>query len=129
MNFDEIAKKVEEKKDLTLDELFELWEEAQTVEEGWEETTVPGDYSKKYRRHFTKDGIINTDTYAKADCKVLVVLKEANLENETARAEVLGNEDDHRGFYNDFVNGDYSYDSRRVSFINAKNELENADNQ
>ena len=43
MNFDEIAKKVEDKKDLTLDELFELWKEAQTVEEGWEETTVPGD--------------------------------------------------------------------------------------
>lgn len=128
MNFDEIAKKVEDKKHLTLDELFKLWREAQEAEEDWEETTVSGDYSKKYRRHFTKDGIINTDAYAKADCKVLVVLKEANLENETARAEVLGNEDDHRGFYNDFVNGDYSYDSRRVSFINAKNELKNADN-
>ena len=126
MDFNEIVKKVEETKDLTLDELFDLWKEAQVVEEGWKETTISGEDREKFRKQFTKDGIINTHAYAKADCKVLVVLKEANLENETAKKEALGEDGDHRVWYNYFVNGDYSYDSRRIS--NAKNKPDDADN-
>ena len=48
MNFDEIVKKVEETEELTLDELFDLWKEAQAVEEGWEKTTLIKDsWTKK----------------------------------------------------------------------------------
>lgn len=128
MNFGEIVKRAEETKDLTLDGLFELWKEAQEVEERWQETTVSGEDGEKFRKQFTKDGIINTDAYAKADCKVLVVLKEANFGNEKAKKEALGEEGDHRVWYNYFVNGDYSYESGRISFIDAKNKLDDADN-
>ena len=128
MDFNKIVKKVEETKDLTLDELFDLWKEAQAVEEGWQETTVSGEDREKFRKQFTKDGIINTDAYAKADCKVLVVLKEANFGNEKAKKEALGEEGDHRVWYKYFVNGDYSYDSGKISFINATNKLDDADN-
>ena len=43
MDFNEIVKKVEETKDLTLDGLFDLWKEAQAVEEEWEKTTLVKD--------------------------------------------------------------------------------------
>lgn len=128
MNFVEIVQKVEKTENLTFDELFELWKEAQAVEEGWEETTVTGEDSEKFRKQFTKDGIIDTDVYAKADCKVLVVLKEANLENEMAKKEALGKEGDHRVWYNEFVNGKYSPDEKRILCMNQENKLEKADN-
>lgn len=118
MNFDEIVKKVEETKDLTLDELFDLWKEAQAVEEGWEETTISGKYSNEFRTHFTKDGIIDSDAYASSEYKVLVVLKEPNLGEK--EKEFFVREDDHRLFYNIFVNAEYSSDSK--AFINSNEE-------
>ena len=118
MNFDEIVKKVEETKDLTLDELFDLWKEAQAVEEGWEETTVSGKYSNEFRKHFTKDGIIDSDAYASSEHKVLIVLKEPNLGKK--EKAFFTKEDDHRFFYNIFVNAEYSSDSK--AFTNSNGE-------
>lgn len=120
MNFDEIAKKVEEKKDLTLDELFELWKEAQTVEEGWEETTLVKDTwtrRDKLRKYFTADGIIDSKAYQNAHCKVLVVLKEPNV-SDNKPDDYFNTPGDHRVWYNEFVNGKYDVASGKVMFEN-----------
>ena len=120
MNFDEIAKKVEGKKDLTLEELFELWKEAQTVEEGWEETTLIKDtWTKrdKLRKYFTADGIIDSNTYSNAPCKILVVLKEPNI-SDNKPDEFFDTPGDHRVWYNEFVNGEYDSVSGQIMFHN-----------
>lgn len=120
MNFNEIVKKVEETKDLTLDELFELWKGAQAVEEEWEETTVSGEYIDEFRTHFTKDGIIDPDAYASSEYKVLVVLKEPNLGQK--EKEFFAKEDDHRNFYNIFVSAEYSSDLKALISSNKTSD-------
>lgn len=116
MNFSEIVKKVEETKDLTLDELFDLWKEAQAVEEEWEETTLVKDtWTKrdKLRKYFTADGIIDSNAYTNASPKVLVVLKEPNVSDNKAD-NFFDDIGDHRVWYNEFVNGEYDSVSGKV---------------
>ena len=130
MDFNEIVKKVEETKDLTLDGLFDLWKEAQAVEEEWEKTTLVKDtWTKrdKLRKYFTADGIIDPNVYTNASPKVLVVLKEPNVSDnkEDTFFDDIG---DHRVWYNEFVNGKYSPDEKRILFMNQENNLEKADN-
>lgn len=110
MNFDEIVKKVEETKELTLDELFDLWKEAQAVEEEWEKTTLIKDSwtkKEKLRRKFTADGIVDSKAYLNASCKVLVVLKEPNI-SDNKPDDAFDRSDDHRIWYNEFVDGKYN---------------------
>ena len=116
MNFDEIVKKVETLDGLTLDQLFELWKDAQKAEKGWEKTTVPVD-GGRLMDHFTEDGIIDPQAYDKAECKILVVLKEANIAENKEDAFYL-KKDDHRVWYNEFVNGEYNASSRKVMYRN-----------
>lgn len=48
MNFDEIVKKVETLDGLTLDQLFELWKDAQKAEKGWEKNNCSSGWWKAY---------------------------------------------------------------------------------
>lgn len=120
MNFDEIVKKVEETKDLTLDELFDLWKEAQAVEEEWEETTLIKDtWTKrdKLRKYFTADGIIDFNAYSNSPCKILVVLKEPNI-SDNKPDDFFNTPGDHRVWYNEFVNGECDSVSGQIMFNN-----------
>ena len=64
-------------KEEELENLFKRWKEKQVEEKDWKKTTVGG--REILRKHFTKDGMVDAEAYEKATCKVLVVLKEANI--------------------------------------------------
>ena len=65
-----------------LEDLFQRWMKKQGEEKGWEKTTVGG--REILRIHFTKDGMVDPEAYEVSSCKILVVLKEANIaDNKT----------------------------------------------
>lgn len=78
--FNEINKKVDDCKDL--DELFELWKEAQSLENNYECTTI----DNIEKDSFNKDGFINQSKYENSKVKVLFILKESNIEKYKDKA-------------------------------------------
>lgn len=76
----------------------------QGEEKGWEKTTVGG--REILRIHFTKDGMVDPEAYEVSSCKILVVLKEANIaDNKTEEWLKEHMIDDQRYWYREFVNG------------------------
>lgn len=123
MKFEDIVQKVDNAKDL--DQLFELWQQAHALEKEWRNTTiVKEEWGKrdKLRKYFTGDGIIDEKAYLNSPCKVLVVLKEANV-SDNKEDKFFENAGDHRDWYNEFVNGKYEPDTGKVMIGN-----DNADN-
>ena len=92
------------KREKELEDLFQRWMKKQGEEKGWEKTTVGG--REILRIHFTKDGMVDTEAYEVSSCKILVVLKEANIaDNKTEEWLKEHMIDDQRYWYREFVNG------------------------
>ena len=71
------------KREKELEDLFQRWMKKQGEEKGWEKTTVGG--REILRIHFTKDGMVDPEAYEVSSCKILVVLKEANIADNMPR--------------------------------------------
>lgn len=92
------------KREKELEDLFQRWMKKQGEEKGWEKTTVGG--REILRIHFTKDGMVDPEAYEVSSCKILVVLKEANIaDNKTEEWLKEHMIDDQRYWYREFVNG------------------------
>lgn len=60
----------------TLNDLFDSWKCAHSVEDVWENTTTNGIEKKS----FVEDGYINEKLFNSAETKILFILKEANIQ-------------------------------------------------
>ena len=90
-------------KEEELENLFKRWKEKQVEEKDWKKTTVGG--REILRKHFTKDGMVDAEAYEKATCKVLVVLKEANIADNKSEEWLKKHPDGQRVWYREFANG------------------------
>lgn len=90
-------------KEEELENLFKRWKEKQVEEKDWKKTTVGG--REILRKHFTKDGMVDAEAYEKATCKVLVVLKEANIADNKSEEWIKKHPDGQRVWYREFANG------------------------
>ena len=92
------------KREKELEDLFQRWMKKQGEEKGWEKTTVGG--REILRIHFTKDGMVDPEAYEVSSCKILVVLKEANIADKKTEEWLKEHMiDDQRYWYREFVNG------------------------
>lgn len=105
MTFTELEEKA--KSAQTLEELFDLWRKAHTVEENYEETTVPETKKRDKvfpaieRDSFIADGYVSQPDYEASAIKVLFVLREANI--ATHRENDIPSKRTHEWFYGSFI--------------------------
>lgn len=105
MTFTELEEKA--KSAQTLEELFDLWRKAHTVEENYEETTVPETKNRDKvfpaieRDSFIADGYVSQPDYEASAIKVLFVLREANI--ATHRENDIPSKRTHEWFYGSFI--------------------------
>ena len=78
MTFEEL--KQEATKAETLDELFNIWKEAHSIEseENWE--TTKGSSKNIPKDNFIGDGIIDPEVFKKENNKILFISNEANID-------------------------------------------------
>ena len=117
------------KREKELEDLFQRWMKKQGEEKGWEKTTVGG--REILRIHFTKDGMVDPEAYEVSSCKILVVLKEANIaDNKTEEWLKEHMIDDQRYWYREFVNGKRVFGQmkmgveKNLTTYRKKNQLE-----
>lgn len=117
---------METNKETELELLFSQWCEEQKNEIE-DNKTIPDGIEKN---SFFRDGWIDYNAYCNSGKKILFVLKEPNIGKDVYK-ELSGEPEkrDQRGFYREFVYGDYNENTKQIGYWDNNKQFVGCDNR